>query len=98
MTVNAPLGVIAGSSITLTCTVELSPAVDIPVTVTTEWSGPSDVVLMPANPVPTVMGNTTTYTSTVSVDAARNGRYICQATITSGGTTTGSADITVGTY
>ena len=29
-----------GSDVTLTCTVELSPAVDVPVTVNTEWTGP----------------------------------------------------------
>ena len=30
-----------GTNITLTCTVELSPAVDVPVTVNTEWRGPA---------------------------------------------------------
>ena len=96
MTVTAPVGVIAGSSITLTCTVELSPAVDVPVTVNTEWTGPGGVMFMPANPVPAVMMNITTYTSTVSVNVARNGSYTCQATITSGGITSGSTYITVG--
>ena len=98
VTVNAPLGVIAGASVTLTCAVELSPAVDVPVTVNTEWTGPADVMFMPVNPVPAVMVNTTTYVSTVSVGAARTGSYTCQATIASGGTTSRSTDITVGMY
>ena len=98
VTVMLPVdAIIAGSSFDQTCTVELSPAVDVPVTVNTDWSGPGGVMFMPANPVSAVMVNITTYTSTVSVSAARNGSYICQATITSGaGTTSGSIDITVG--
>ena len=95
VTVTAPVGVIAGSSVTLTCAVELSQAVDVPVTVNIEWIGPG-VMFMPANPVPAVMVNITTYISNVTVSAARNGSYTCQATITSGGTTSGSTDITVG--
>ena len=98
MTVTAPLGVIAGASVTLTCAVELSPAVDVPVTVNTEWTGLADVMFMPANPVPAMIVNITTYISTVSVGAARTGSYACQATITSGETTSGSTDITVGMY
>ena len=95
VTVTAPEGVIAGSSVTLTCAVELSPAVDVPVTVNTEWTGPG-VIFMPANPVPAVMVNLTTYTSTVEVGVARNGSYTCNATTTFGGTSSGSTDITVG--
>ena len=98
MTVTAPLGVIAGASVTLTCAVELSPAVDVPVTVNTEWTGPADVMFMPANPVPAVMVNTTTYVSTVSVGAAESGSYTCQATIISGRITSGSTNIVVGMY
>ena len=97
MTITAPPGVIAGAIVTLNCTVELSPAVDVPVTVYIEWTGP-DVVFMPANPVPAVMVSFTTYVSTVLVDAARNGNYTCRATIISGGTTSGSTDATVGMY
>ena len=98
VTVTAPPGVIAGASVTLTCAVELSPAVDVPVTVNTEWTGPADVIFMSANPVAALMVNITTYISTVSVGATRTGSYICQANIASGGTTSGSTDITVGMY
>ena len=88
--------VIAGSSPNLTCTVELSPAVDVPVVVTTEWNGPMGTVFLPNKMVPAVMVNLTTYTSTVMVDAASNGSYTCEATNDSGGTMSGSTDITVG--
>ena len=101
VTVSPPTGIhviFAGSSFNLTCTVELSPAVDVPVKVTTQWTGP-DVMFMPANPVPSVVVNITTYISTVTVDAAKHGSYTCQATIDSGTrTTSGSTDITVGMY
>ena len=89
--------IIAGSSLNLTCIVELSSAVDVPVNVVTEWTGPN-VIFLPANPIPAVMVSIITYTSTVTVDAAKNGSYICQATITSGGTTSGITDITLGMY
>ena len=98
VTVTAPLGVIAGSSVTLTCAVELNPAVDVPVTVNTEWTGPADVMFVPPDPVAAVMVNITTYISTVLVNEAKTGSFICDATITSGGTTSGTADITVGMY
>ena len=98
VTVTAPPGVIAGSSITLTCTVELSQAVDLSVTVNIQWIGPVDVMFMPVNPVAAVMVNST-YISTVSVGTARAGNYTCRlATITSSGTASGSTDITVGMY
>ena len=89
--------IIAGSSPNLICTVELSPLVDVPVNVYTEWTGP-DVTFMPANFVPAVMVNLTRYISGVTVDAARNGSYTCQASINSDGTTSGSTDIIAGMY
>ena len=96
MTVTAPTGVIAGSSVILNCIVELSPAVDTPVIVNTVWTGPY-VMFTPTYLVPAVMMNVTTlYTSNVTVSAARNGSYTCQAIIFSGGTTSGSIDIIVG--
>ena len=98
VTVTPPLGmIIAGSFVPLTCTVELSPAVDVPVTMITVWTGP-DVTFTPAASVPAVMINLTTYTSVVRVNVANNGSYICQATVDSGGTNSGSIDITFGMY
>ena len=73
-----------GSDVTLTCTVELSPSVDVPVTVNTVWTGPDG--FMTTNTAQTVMGSTTTYTSTAMVSSfGRNqsGSYMCSATVNS---------------
>ena len=93
---------IAGSSPNLTCTVELSPAVDVPVTVTTVWTGPVGTTVTPTS---SVMESLTRYTIMAMVDAARNGDYTCQVTlssssqfITDSGMTSGMTTITVGEY
>ena len=73
-----------GSAITLTCTVELNPAVDVPVTVTTVWTGPAG--FMTTNTAQPVMGSTTTYTSTAMVNSFgrdQSGVYTCEATLSS---------------
>ena len=101
MTVTAPIGtIIAGSSPNLTCIVELSPAVDAQVTVTTEWTG---LVGITVTPTSSVMESLTRYTIIAMVNAARGGNYTCQATlssssqlITDSGMTFGSTTITVG--
>ena len=70
-----------GSAVTMTCTVELSPAVDIPVTVTTVWTGPAG--FMTTNTAQPAMGSTTTYTSTATVSTFgrdQSGLYTCSAT------------------
>ena len=75
------------SNVTLTCTVELSPAVDIPVTVNTVWSGPAGFNI--TNTAQPVLGYTNTYISTAIVRKfGRNqtGNYICTATIVSDST------------
>ena len=85
VTVTPPSGVIiAGSSPNLTCTVELSPAVDVPVTVNTVWTGPDG--FMTTNTAQPVMGSTTTYTSTAMVNSFgrdQSGVYTCTATVNS---------------
>ena len=96
--VTYPMRVIAGSSSNLSCTVQLSPAIDVPVNVSTEWSGPERIIFLPHRIVPAVMIDIATYTSTVTIDAARSGSYTCQATISSGGTMSGSANVTVGIF
>ena len=71
------------SDVILMCTVELSPSVDILVTVNTEWSGP-DRITIPSND--TVMQNLTVYISTVVVRSfGRNqsGNYNCTASVSS---------------
>ena len=101
VTVTPPMGtIIAGSSPNLSCTVELSPAVDVPVTVTTEWAGPAGTTVTPAY---SVMESLTRYTIMAMVDAARNGSYTCQASLSSSsqfiansGMTSGITTIVVG--
>ena len=93
-----------GSNVTLNCTVELSPAVDVPVTVNTVWTGPAG--FMTTNTAQPVMGSTTTYTSTAMVSLfGRNqtGKYTCTATVSStssfltgSGSQYGIARVTVG--
>ena len=93
-----------GSDTTLTCTVELSPTVDVPVTVNTVWTGPNG--FMTVNTAQSVMGSTTTYTSTAMVSSfgrGQSGVYICTATVrsaslfvTRGASQSGTARLTVG--
>ena len=73
-----------GSNVTLNCTVELSPAVDVPVTVSTVWTGPDGFVT--TNTAQPVMGSTTTYISTAMVSSFgrdQSGQYICTVTVSS---------------
>ena len=103
VTVTPSVGtIIAGSSPNLTCTVELSPSVDVPVTVETVWSGPASTTVTTTN---SMMESLTRYIILGMVDEARNGSYTCQATVSSssefttdGGMTSGSTTITVGMY
>ena len=73
-----------GSDVTLTCTVELSPAVDVPVTVITVWAGLDG--FMTTNTAQPVMGSSTTYISTAIVSSFgrdQSGVYTCTATVSS---------------
>ena len=78
-----------GSTVTLTCTVELSPAVDVPVTVNTVWTGPNG--FMTTSTAQPVTGSTTTYTSTAMVSSFgrdQSGDYTCTTTVTPNPTST----------
>ena len=75
---NGPVNV--GSTVTLTCTVELSPAVDVPVTVNTVWTGTAGFRI--ANTAQQ-MGNSDIYISTTTVTNDYSGDYTCTATVTS---------------
>ena len=71
----------ARSAVTLTCTVELSPSVDVPVTVTTMWAGPARI--MATTTAQPVKG---TYTSTATIgsfERDQSGNYSCTATLSS---------------
>ena len=89
-----------GAKVTLTCTVNLNPAVDVPVAVNVQLSDPARSPL--TTTTPSMSGST--YTSTAMVSSfgrEQSGVYNCTATITSNVTqseSTGSttARITVG--
>ena len=93
-----------GSNVTLNCTVELSPAVDVPVTVNTVWTGPDG--FKTTNTAQLAIGNTTTYTSKAIVSSfGRNqsGVYTCTAIVrstspflTDSRSKSGKARVTVG--
>ena len=70
-----------GSNVTLTCTVDLDPAVDVPVIVNTEWTGPDNVALYPSY---VFMVNLTRYVSTINVSSfgrGQSGNYTCSVDI-----------------
>ena len=69
-----------GTGVNLACTVEFSPLVDVPVIVTTEWTGPDG--FMTTNTAQPLMGSTTNYTSVAMISSfGRNqsGNYTCKA-------------------
>ena len=79
---DTPNPILSGSSLTLTCAVELSPAVDVPVSISTAWSGPDGSVLM--SPAPPLMKSVTHYTSKAKlnyVESADSGIYNCTVSI-----------------
>ena len=86
-----------GSDVTLTCNVELSPAVDVPVTVNTVWTGPNG---FSENGIAQRMGSTTTYTSTAMVSSFgrdQSGVYNCTAAVGVNKTmSSGTRRVTVG--
>ena len=75
--------IFAGSSLNLTCIVELFPAVDVPVSVTTTWSGPTAGGTTTVSPIHLMKVNLTNYLSWATVDEARNGTYSCKANVSS---------------
>ena len=93
-----------GSAVTLTCTVDVSPFVDVPVNVSIQLSTPAGATVSNS-----VMENTTRYTGTAMVipfGRNQSGEYTCTATVELvtanplivGGTgVTGMDTITVGT-
>ena len=92
-TVPAPLSVLVtsnkanpirpiGSNVTLTCRVELSPAVDVPVTVNIQLTDPTGQSL--AATTPSMDGSTYTSTSNISsFGRSKSGDYTCTSSVTS---------------
>ena len=73
---------------------ELSPSVDIPVTVNTVWTGPAG--FMTTNTAQPVMGSTTTYISTAIVNSLgrdQSGDYTCTATVSSMSSNTANSTV-----
>ena len=98
--------IFTGSSLTLTCSIELSEAVNIAVTVNTVWSGPPGTQFTTTTSVASMV-TATTYTSTAtisSVETSDSGEYTCTATVSStsnsfvlaSGGALGSTSVTVG--
>ena len=88
LTVTASPGdpfIVEGHPLTLTCSIELSEAVNIAVTVNTVWSGPPGTQFTTTTSFATRM-TATTYTSTAtisSVETSDSGEYNCTATVSS---------------
>ena len=80
-----PILIASSINLNLTCTVELSQLVDVPVTVTTEWTGPERFMI--SNTAQPVTGShPNMYTSIAMVSLSRSGReqlgkYTCKATV-----------------
>ena len=71
-----------GSDVTLTCAVELNPAVDVPVTVNTVLTNPAGFVnTSTAQPVVGSMTNYATTSMISSFGRSNSGMYACRATI-----------------
>ena len=95
-----------GSDVYLICTVRLSPAVDVPVTVNTVWTGPDGIVFH-SDPE-AVMENHNVYTSTVTISSfgrEQSGNYTCTASVNSStpflddsNSTSHTTEVTVGKH
>ena len=72
-------------NITLTCIVELSPTVDVPVTVNTVWTGPAGFSTT-NTAQPQIMESNTSYISTATITSFnrnKSGYYFCRAAVIS---------------
>ena len=100
LTSNLPNPILSGSYVTLTCTVELSPVVDSPVTVNTVWTGPSTKTVTASNKVTIIDESLTLYRSELvlkTVESADSGQYNCVTEVVSGVKVSASIDIEIGT-
>ena len=92
-----PNPILSGSSPTLICTVEMKSTVNIPVSVSMEWSGPDRAAIMP--PTRPEMISFTLYSSSNildSVELANSGEYICTVRIEDEPEMSTSTNITIG--
>ena len=96
---DTPNTILSGSSPTLTCAVELDPAVDVPVSVATEWTGPDGSML--ASAAPPVMRSLTHYTSKAKlnyVESVDSGTYTCSVSIDGKTSTSAEKNIVIGIF
>ena len=79
--------IIAGSSPTLNCSIEMRSEVNVVVNVFTSWTGPEGTTQISSLPaVEDHVSSNRVYTSMAVVDAARNGTYTCHVTVNSSST------------
>ena len=83
MRVTYPGTAFVGSSHNLTCTVELSSAIDVPVIVNTVWTGPAGTVFTPNNSVTATMESVKRYISTAMFNEVGNNTHTCTVHINS---------------
>ena len=97
LTSDAPSPILSGSTVTLTCTVELIQAVDVPVTVNTVWIGP----VTTNAPSFAAQESLTLYRSSHTlnfVESADSGEYICTVSIGNGEEVSARTNIKIGMY
>ena len=88
--------ILSGSTVTLTCTVELIQAVDVPVTVNTVWTGPATSNA----PSFAAQESLTLYQSSHTlkfVESADSGEYTCTVSVGNGVDVTARTNIKIGT-
>ena len=94
-----PNPILSGTLLTLTCAVELSPAVDVPVAISTVWTGPDGSTLRSTYPPKRL--STTHYTSMAvlsDIKLADSGEYTCTADIGNEITISAKESVVVGRY
>ena len=69
------------TNVTLTCTVEMSPTVNVPVSVETKWNGPDAFKV--TNSAMNVSTNYTSMATVSSLSHKKAGEYRCRARVTS---------------
>ena len=85
---------------TLTCTVEMTSVVNVPLSMTIVWKGPDGTIVAPLTRPE--MKSLTLYTSLssrlTSVDSADSGEYTCTVRFENGVEISTSTNITIGNY
>ena len=91
-----PNPVLSGSSLTLTCTAELSSVVNVSYPVSTMWKGPEGTVI--TSSATTEMVSFTLYTSSTILESVNSGEYSCTMNFENGVEVSASTNITTGNY